>query len=310
MRDLRSLNWRDEIIPIDETNLRDIARDYVFWTVLMIGVLPQLIGTVNDVRAQLSLYAFLFAAVWGVVFRDFIVRWPAKWSWLIASAVFTGTVGTTCVLFLSKVLPQSYVRMPESSSILVSLTGFVIQIGVLEEFCKAIPTVAYLLWKRRDAEPFTAILIGVFSGLGFAAAENVLYGEMYGGMTQIQAIGILTILLRSLSTVLGHAVLSGIVGYFLVMAFLTMRRAPLLAVLGFGLAALLHGCYDWLSALQPTFAAFIDIGAFTLFYAYITKLRHLASDETTSGSVPEAGNRRSEKHSEARARTPEPIFTE
>jgi len=62
------------------------------------------------------------------------------------------------------------------------------------------------------------------------------------------------------------------------MAFLTKRRAPVLAIIGFGLSALLHGCYDWLIPLQPTFAAFVDVGAFTLFYAYVTKLRTLADD--------------------------------
>jgi len=64
--------------------------------------------------------------------------------------------------------------MQHSSSILVSLTGFVLQTGVMEELCKAITVLAYLLLKRKNAEPFTAILIGVFSGLGFAASENLL----------------------------------------------------------------------------------------------------------------------------------------
>ena len=110
--------------------------------------------------------------------------------------------------------------MPDSPSVLLSLAGFIIQTGVLEELCKAIPVVAYLVIKRGNAEPFTAILIGVFSGLGFAASENLFYGEAARG----HAPGVLHVLLRSLSTVLGHAVLSGIVAYFLVMAFLTKRR--------------------------------------------------------------------------------------
>src|SRR4051812_36467963 len=112
--------------------------------------------------------------------------------------------------------------------------------------------------KRKNAAPFTAILIGVFSGLGFAASENLFYGEI----TNIHALNLLQVRLRSLSTVLGHAVLSGIVAYFLVMAFLTKGRTPVLAVIGFGLAAFLHGSYDWMLSLQPTFAAFIGIGAF------------------------------------------------
>jgi hypothetical protein len=188
MRDLRALNWREEVFPIDEPNLRVMTRDYVFWCVILLGILPQLIGTIEDFGLQLTVYAFFFAAMWGVVFRDFILRTPVKWSWLLAAAFFTGIIGLQGLLLLyATVFPKSYSQMPFSENLVVSLLGFVLHTGVLEELCKAVPVLAYLMWKRKNAEPLTAILLGVFSGLGFAAFETVGYGSRSIGDSQALA---------------------------------------------------------------------------------------------------------------------------
>lgn len=47
-------------------------------------------------------------------------------------------------------------------------------------------------------------------------------------------------------------------------------------------AAVLHGLYNWLAALQPTFAALVVAASFMLFYAYLSKLRVL----TTPVEIP------------------------
>jgi RsiW-degrading membrane proteinase PrsW (M82 family) len=298
MRDLRSLNWREEIIPIDESNLRVLIRDYVFWAVVLAGIVPELIGTISDPGVRLTLFAFLFAAMWGVAFRDFIVRAPVKWSWLIGSALFTGLIGMRILASVDHILPDSYVSMPKSSDVVVKLAGSVMHTGVLEELCKSIPVLIYLVWKRKNAEPMTAILIGVFSGLGFAAFENLGYGKLAVVNSYIQSVlsdsfkghesgvqsAISNTLLRSLSDVFGHAVLSGIVAYFYVIGFSRRWQLPVFPAVGLGLAAMLHGCYNWLESLQATFATFVDVGAFTLFYAYVTKLRNLASGTSSEAS--------------------------
>jgi RsiW-degrading membrane proteinase PrsW (M82 family) len=154
----------------------------------------------------------------------------------------------------------------------------------------------YLLWKRQAAQPMTAILLGVFSGLGFAFVENIGYAKLsmikplaganLGGMDGYVAgmqSAISNTLLRSLSLVFGHAVLAGIVAYFAVMGFLSKRRAIPLAVVGLVLAAILHGCYNWLAPLQRTFATLVDVGAFLLFYGYLIKLRGLIAEQSTPG---------------------------
>ena len=238
--DLRSLNWKEEIVPVDASNIRLLTRDYVFWSVLLLGVVPLLIATIQDVNFQLNAYLFFFAAMWGVVFRDFIVRAPVSWKWLIAFAAFTGLVGIWALLRVQAQLPNSYMTLLGSRNILVNLLGSILVTGVTEEFCKAIPVIAYLVWRREQAQPLTAILLGVFSGLGFAAVENLQYtgdsllrplqglrdgpsGYFAGAQSMITQA-----LTRSFWCVFGHAVWSGIAAYFFVIAYLTKR--PVLAV--------------------------------------------------------------------------------
>ena len=47
LTDLKSLNFREEVIPIDATNLAGLLRDYVFWGVTLLGIVPLLIGTLG-----------------------------------------------------------------------------------------------------------------------------------------------------------------------------------------------------------------------------------------------------------------------
>jgi RsiW-degrading membrane proteinase PrsW (M82 family) len=303
--DLKSLNFREEVIPIDATNLASLLRDYVFWGVTMLGIVPLLIGTLGRPDYQLTTFALFFAILWGVVFKYFIVRGSSTWPILLASLFTTGIVG---IFALSKlyehVLPAVYLNLIKSESGLVRLFGFIVQVGICEELCKTLPIIGYLLWKRRQSEASTVVLIGVFSGLGFAAFENIDYGfrsieRSYELTRQHGAAGgvigtadaMVNVMLRSLSLVFCHSVWSGIVGYFLAVAWLAGKRRGALLLVGLLTASVLHGIYDWLVVVlsQPTFAAFVVAASFMLFYAYLSKLRALTTSSMfVAEPVPEA----------------------
>lgn len=296
LADLKSLNFREEVVPIDEKNLSQLVRDYVFWGVTLLGVVPLLIGTVESQQYQLATFALFFAVLWGVVFKCFIVRSSSTWPILVISLFATGIVGIFALLTLYEhALPASYLKLADSKSGLVRLFGYVFQVGVCEELCKALPVFGYLLWKRERAEVSTAILVGIFSGLGFAAFENMHYGDKstltsyvmarkYGdaGLVTGVRMAMITVMLRSLSLVFCHAVWAGIVAYFLALGVLTGRRRGVLFLVGLLTAATLHGLYDWLASVQPTFAALVVAASFMLFYAYLSKLQTL----TTPASSP------------------------
>ena len=83
----------------------------------------------------------------------------------------------------------------------------------------------------------------------------------------------INVLLRSLSLVFAHALWSGIVSYFLVRGMTFGRRQMVPLVVGLMTAVILHGTYNWLTSVQPTFAALVIVVSFVLFYAYVLRLR-------------------------------------
>jgi RsiW-degrading membrane proteinase PrsW (M82 family) len=280
VNDLLLMDFRKDIVPFEADSMRLLAKDVAFWAAMLLGVIPLLIGTLADSRSQLTAFAIFFAAVWGVIFKLLVVRDSGDWRMPVAAFLFTGIVGYNVLLFVYQFFfPKVVLEWALSQNPLVSLIGCLGPIGVCEELCKIAPVVAYVLWKRSAAKPLTTVVIGVFSGLGFGAFENLRYDDvavaksfdlvnLQGAQGLVEGVqgAMVLALLRCLATVFSHAVMSGLFAYFIAAALvLNRRRGPFLLV-GLGIAAVLHGTYDWLVHLQPTFSA-ITIGlSFAMFY--------------------------------------------
>jgi RsiW-degrading membrane proteinase PrsW (M82 family) len=307
--DLKQMDWKAEVLPIDQSNLAALARDGVFWSVALLGVVPLLIGTIqaNGSNTQLTAFALFFAAIWGVIFRKYVLKGVSDLKVAVGSLFFTGIAGINMLLWLySHVLPNACTRMCQSDNLVVSLFGFVFHVGILEELCKVLPVLIYLAWKRRAADPLAMVEIGVFSGLGFAAFENVSYGHAsvlssYSLASRYGAAGLavgvqnamVNTMLRSLSLVFCHAVWAGTFSYFVSVAAATRKRCGALFVVGLSVSALLHGLYNWFTGVQPTVSALLAGFSFILFYGYLSKLRKqaVAADavEDDDGTEPERG---------------------
>ena len=292
--DLTEIDFRKEVFPLDNALFNALITDFVFWSVTVLSVVPLLIVTLTQSDYQLIAFALFFAILWGVIFKYFIVRSATGWPILIGSLFATGIAGIYILLSIYEhVLPDFYLGLVQSENAGSQLLGFVFQVGLCEELCKAAPVIGYLIWKRKDADPMTAVLVGLFSGLGFAAFENIDYGERsvllsfalteeYGadGLEFGVQSAMVVAMVRSLSLVFCHAVWSGIFAYFLAVANWTGRRRGALAIVGLAVAAILHGVYDWLQGIQPTFAALIVVISCMLFYAYMSNLRKLLDGST------------------------------
>ena len=299
LTDLKGVDFKDEVIPIDGELASRMSRDVVFWIVTALAVVPLLISTVQRQDFQLTAFALFFAVLWGVMFKLLVVRSSMSWPPLIGSMLLTGCIGIPLLLFgYSTIVPASYQAMASSQSGVTSLLGYILQVGICEELLKIVPVAIYLVWKRKQADPVGAVLVGVFSGLGFAAFENVSYGEraILGSALMADEAGwrgaavgtqqaMVLIMLRSLSLVFCHAVWSGIFAYFLTTGFASGKRLPAMFVIGLAVSAVTHGVYDWLCGVQPTFAAAVVAGSFMLFYAYLTKLRVIASDSSVAPAM-------------------------
>lgn len=282
---IRQWDVKEEIIPLDEANRTRVFADPVFWCVTILGTTPLFIATLSSSEIQLIAFALFYAGLWAVIFKFFILR-PAidRWGLWIGSLFFTGTIGIFVYGILYSFLPNIVGMAPVSNSFVIRLVGSVFVTGLSEEFCKSVPLLAYLVWKRSHAEPTTALLIAVFSGLGFAAFENVDYGNRAVDFSVRSALGngiqgvelgvrsaMVNAMLRSISLVFCHGIWSGIVGHFASSAVVLKRHVLASYLLGIAIAATLHGTYNWLLSIQGTIASLVVATSFLLFYTYVAR---------------------------------------
>lgn len=122
------------------------------------------------------------------------------------------------------------------------LTAFLLA-AVIEESLKLSVVLLYVWRKPVFDEVMDGILYTAAASLGFAVLENVLYsfGDPVVG------------LVRAVTAVPMHAVMSGIMGYFVGRA--KQGRGAIVPTVAVGLlfAVLIHGTYDWAALSGGTF---------------------------------------------------------
>jgi RsiW-degrading membrane proteinase PrsW (M82 family) len=297
VEDLKNINFRQEIVPVDSEILASMRRDFVFWSAAVLAVVPLGLMTLEGRETQITGFCLFAAAMWGVIFARFIVNANTDWRWLVGSLFFTGLVGIPVLLTIYNFLPSFYNALPASENVIMAMLGSILHTGVTEELCKIASVLIYLAMRRQAAKPLDLVLIGVFSGLGFAAFENVIYvgrsvdnafaraGEdgVGGLVTGVQE-AMINVLLRSLSCVCAHGVWSGVFSYFIAMAVATRKRFAALFLVGLATAAVLHGTYNGMMRIQNTVPAIVVFGSFVLFYAYLTRLRLTVGSEAATAT--------------------------
>ncbi len=171
---------------------------------------------------------------------------------LWAVGIFTGTIGILLLMAISYaglVIPViRYCFMAafdEKSGFFASMVGFTISVGLLEEFCKALP----LFWHFRRTATLDvrgAVVWGLATGIGFGVSEGISYSDnFYNGVSTGEIY-----MVRFISCVAIHAIWSATA------AILIWRRQeeiqaiehpfqwlrPILMTVG--ISMVLHGFYD------------------------------------------------------------------
>ena len=297
LSDLQAMDFKEEILPLTSMNMSLVFRDFIFWSVATLGVVPLLLVSLNSTAIQLTGFCVFFALLWGVIFKKFILEDSGSWKLPLVSLFFTGVIGINFLLTVYEFLPKAYLELPHSRSLPAMLFGSIFQTGVCEELLKIVPVAFYLLWKRKSAEPMKIILVGLFSGLGFAAFENMSYANRsimmsaeltanFGvdGLVEGVQGAMVNVMLRSMSLVFAHALFSGIFSYFIALGFVTGTRRCALFLVGLLVASTVHGSYNASGAIQSTVPALLVIGAFLLLYGYITKLRLIIASSSDANN--------------------------
>lgn len=118
-------------------------------------------------------------------------------------------------------------------------------IGPIEEVSKLLPFLIVVLRFKAFDEPLDGIIYASFIGLGYAAAENLLYLDF---LTPLESAA------RGFASPVVHILFASIWAHWITRAHLGGRPIGMPLITGLLLAALLHGIYDFLVLLNPVFA--------------------------------------------------------
>lgn len=169
----------------------------------------------------------------------------------------------TFVLGMMAVIPAIVLERPfetwfvDPPNALARVFAVFVVVGLGEEFFKFL-AVYVAVWRSHHLnEVMDGIVYAVTAALGFAAVENLLYTATFGSQVAPA---------RALVASLAHASFSGIMGFHFGWARLYAARPEKSLAVGIGLAAALHGLYDYvlISGLAtPLFAVVLVAGVYT-----------------------------------------------
>lgn len=117
----------------------------------------------------------------------------------------------------------------------VAITAF-IGVGLVEELCKYFMIRIHAYRHPAFNEPFDGIVYASFVGLGFAAAENVMY-VLQGGLS--------VAVIRMFTAVPAHYAFAVVMGYYVGKAKFDAANSTLHLIRGVFYATFLHGAYDF-----------------------------------------------------------------
>ena len=70
--DSGKIDFSRDVLPLDESNVKSLKGDFLFWSVSFLGVVPLMIGTLSDSHSQIVAFSLFFAFVWGAIFKKLI----------------------------------------------------------------------------------------------------------------------------------------------------------------------------------------------------------------------------------------------
>ena len=148
---------------------------------------------------------------------------------------------------LNYLLRSSFSNLQPLGIIAVSIYWFLI-ISFSEEIFKYLVVRFRVFTHYEFDEPVDAMLYMVIAALGFAALENILY--LFSPIDVVSfndALNrtIVVSLVRFLGATFLHTLCSGVIGYFMALAFCETEKKIRLVFLGIFIATFFHGLYDF-----------------------------------------------------------------
>ncbi len=244
---------------------------------------------IHEAAWAIGLY---FALLWGYVLWLLVQPGTLKRRNIVIPTVFTAVVGVLLVLGIQQLPFVSLLySATEWSFSPARLVGFVAGVGLLEEAVKLLP-IFWLAVKLREIHtPREAAFYAGLSGLAFGVAEAVAYSINYTDLNTVgMAYGVvgsgnyvIMEFLRLITLPFLHCVFTGIAGYYLGLSLLAPQRRTALLLLGLGVAALIHGLYDFLAG--SWLGIVMGATSILMFVAYLRSAEHITEHITGTAAV-------------------------
>lgn len=131
-----------------------------------------------------------------------------------------------------------YIIFNSNSSVFFFWSSFV------EEFLKFFAVYLVVIRNPEFDEPVDGMIYMISVALGFAAIENML--TMFNLIPNGVDVALKTLALRFVGATLLHALASGLIGYFLAMAWFFREHKKKLIIFGLALATIFHAAFNML----------------------------------------------------------------
>jgi len=179
--------------------------------------------------------AFLILLAWLYYLRKVDVFQSERWKYIISTCL----IGM-CAAFLVFPITDLFKNMIGYEGVGKDAYGLfycIFGIGVVEEVVKIIPLLLGILLTKEIEEPIDFIIYASVSALGFAFIENLEYFDL-NHLNIIHG--------RAMLTAFIHVFCSSIIAYYLILGKYRGKNLYRMFFAGLLLAALVHGCFDYL----------------------------------------------------------------
>ncbi len=282
MQSLRTFKF-STVVPYKDVLSPRLYRNRSVRLLLFFGLFP-LLAEVLIERADLEQTAWIlgiyYASIWAVFLYTLIKPRQFSGTETLKCILFTAFIGVPLLLFFQRFPPFNALYAAIKMGLVFKLIGFVLGVGILEEICKALPVYFFLLRPGKLSDPLTAAFYGAMSGLGFAIAEGAAYslGYAFGLVRGDLGFGsyVLVSTIRFITVPLFHAILAGIVGYFIGLAAINPARQGAIICIGIAIAAVLHGLYNTFSG--GLLGILIIAVSIVLFVSYLQRSHQMIAE--------------------------------
>ncbi len=229
------------IFPKDDMERHHLMEDKRLLILAIVGLSLSIIMLL-PIGGYLVFYAvsLYFATIWGLFFSYFFRTRQISKSKAV-STFFLTQLGV--FIIFSGLNELNFFYNFTSAPFPLSILGYILGIGLTEEFAKMIPLLVLERRAREPQLPQTMVFYGLMAGIAFGVFEGVQYQTSINIRADYTTAFVLNIA-RLTSLPFLHAVWAGICGYFVGMAGLYPQYRKSLYVLALFIPATLHGLYD------------------------------------------------------------------